>query len=106
MNKHAEGKVRKLTVNQAKVLKAIAFPSNQNLGTAVQGSYVSLATGLTQNALGGTVSALERNDIIMPLGREGRQYNWELVDRDLLEARKNEPETLLELLNKVSGDSK
>lgn len=103
MNKRAEEKIRKLTFNQAKALKAIAFPVNSNFGAAIPGSYVSSATGLTQNALGGTVSALERNDMIMPLGREGRQYNWELVDPDVLNARKEDPAALLDILNKVSG---
>lgn len=107
MDKLAEEKVRKLTQNQAKVLKAVAFPSpDMSFGTAVPGSYVSAATGLTQNALGGTVSALQRNEIIMPLGRDGRQYNWELVDPDVLKARQEDPVSLSEILNKISGESK
>lgn len=106
VNKSAEEKVRKLTQNQAKVLEAITFPSNQSFGTVVPGSYVSLATGLSQNGLGGTVSALQRNDIIMPIGRDGRQYNWELVDLDLIKAREEDPDALKHLLRRVSGEDR
>src|SRR3989338_6123354 len=107
MNKQAEEKIRKLTQNQAKVLKAVAFPSsNIGFGTAIPGSYVSNATGLTQNALGGTVSALQRNEIIMPLGREGRMYNWELVDPDLINAKNEDAKTLKNMLYVISGEKK
>lgn len=106
MRPRAENKVRRLTINQAKVLKAIAFPSNQNFGTAVPTNDVSLASGLSQNSLGGTISALERNDLIMPFGREGRQYNWELVDPDLVRAKKEDPETLKQMLGTISDGGK
>jgi len=104
MDKSTELKVRKLSQNQAKALKAIIFPNNQNFGTAIPGSYISLATGLKHNALGGTVSALTRNEIISPLGKEDRQYNWELTDPDLIQAKNEDPETLLEMLKKIGGE--
>lgn len=105
MNKKAEEKVRKLTQNQAKVLKTIIFPTYK-LGSVIPGSYISTASGLRQNALGGTVSALERNDLISPLGRENRQYNWELTDNDLIDAKREDPKTLADLLNKIAGEYK
>jgi len=105
MNKKAEKKVRNLTQNQAKVLKTIVFPST-NIGSIVPGSYISGASGLRQNSLGGTVSALERNDIISPLGREDRQYNWELTDPDLKQAKQEDPKTLMDLLNRITGEEK
>ena len=66
INKKAEAKVRRLTPNQAKALKAVITGTAS--GIAVTGTYISNATGLTANAVGGTVSALERNDLIQPLG--------------------------------------
>lgn len=106
MNKQAEQKIRNLTQNQAKVLKTIIFPKNQNLGSVIPGSYISLATGLRENSLGGTVSALERNDIISPLGREDRQYNWELTDPDLKQAKQEDPKTLKDMINRIAGEGK
>lgn len=106
MNPNAEKKIRKLSMNQAKALKAVVFPTITNLGAAVPGSYISLASGLTQNALGGTVSALERNNIISPLGREARQYNWELTDPDLKQAKQEDPKTLMDMLNSIAGEGK
>ena len=105
MDKRAEEKVRKLTQNQAKVLKAVIFP-NTNIGSIVPGSYISGASGLTQNALGGTVSALQRNDIISPIGRDNRQYNWELIDKDLIVAKKEDPDALRNMLNRITGEDK
>ena len=105
MHKNAEEKIRKLTQNQAKVLKAVMFP-NINVGTVVPGSYISGASGLRQNALGGTVSALERNDIISPFGRDNRQYNWELTDADLITAKEEDPKTLKNMLNRIAGEDK
>ncbi|MBI2338414.1 hypothetical protein HYU95_04490 [Candidatus Daviesbacteria bacterium] len=105
MKKDAESKVRRLTSNQAKVLKAIVFPPS-NVGTVVSGTYISTASGLTGNALGGTVSALERSGTIQPFGREKRQFNWELIDPDLKEAKQRDPRTLKDLLKRIAGDAK
>ena len=103
MNPQAEQKIRNLTQRQAKVLKTIMFPNNSALGSVIPGSYISLETGLRENSLGGTVSALERNNIISPLGRENRQYNWELADPDLKQAKQEDPETLMDMLNRITG---
>lgn len=105
MNRDAELKVRRLTSNQAKALKAIVFPSN-TIGSVVSGAYVSLASGLRGNELGGTVSALERSNMIQPFGREGRQFNWELTDPDIVQAKEEDPKTLIGLLNKIGSDKK
>ena len=105
MDKKTELKVRRLTPNQAKALKAIIFPPS-TVGSVVPGSYISTASGLTGNALGGTVSALERSGTIQPFGREGRQFNWELTDSDLIHAKKEDPKTLADLLNKIAGVNK
>lgn len=106
MNKNAHLKVRRLTKNQAKALKAIAFPISKLAGSAIPGTYVSLASGLRGNELGGTVSALERSNIIQPFGREGRQFNWELTDPDLIQAKKEDPKTLIKILGKLAGEDK
>lgn len=105
MNKDAELKVRRLTSNQAKALKAIIFPPS-NFTTVVSGTYISTASGLTGNALGGTVSALERSGTIQPFGREGRQFNWELADSDLIKAKQEDPKNLKDILNRVAGEKK
>lgn len=102
MNKNAELKVRKLSQNQAKVLEAIISSPSPNF--VVSGTYISTASGLRENALGGTVSALERNGTIQPFGREGRQFNWELTDPDLIQAKKEDPKTLLDLIGRISGE--
>lgn len=101
-NIQAEKKVRRLTQNQARVLRAIVSTpvSMISVGT----SFISTATGLRANELGGTVSALERNGFIQPLGRNGRTFNWELSDSDLKEARDENPQSLQNLLSQVSGD--
>lgn len=104
MKKNTEYKIRRLTQKQAKVLKAII--SSPNGGIIVPGAYISNATGLRGNELGGTVSALERNDIIQPFGREGRQYNWELIDQDLIQAKKEDSDGLSTLLNRIVGEKK
>lgn len=106
MNKKAEEKIRKLTQNQAKVLKTMMFPNNHSLGSVIPGSYISLSTGLRENSLGGTVSALIRNDMISPLGRDNRQYNWELTDSDLKQAKQEDPKTLHDMLNRIAGEVK
>lgn len=103
MNSKAEQKIRNLTQNQAKVLKTVMFPQNQSLGTVIPGNYISLATGLQQNSLGGTVSALERNKLISPFGREDRQYNWELTDPDLQQAKQEDPKKVIEMLTRIAG---
>ncbi len=101
MNNGAEAKIRKLSQNQAKALKAIvSFPVNK--GSVVPGAYVSNASGLSANALGGTVSALARNNFIQPLGRNSRQFNWELVDPDLIQAKKDNSKELLNLIDKIA----
>lgn len=102
MDKKAELKIRRLTPNQAKALKAVVFPQN-TVGSVVSGAYISTASGLTGNALGGTVSALERSGTIQPFGREGRQFNWELTDPDLVQAKKEDSKTLSEILDKIAG---
>lgn len=101
MDKRTELKIRRLTPNQAKALKAIvSAPSS--VGSVVPGTYISTASGLTGNALGGTVSALERSGTIQPFGREGRQFNWELTDPGLIQARKDNPKELLDLIEKIA----
>ena len=102
MNKKAEKKVRRMTQNQARVLRAIvSTPANMvSVGT----SFISTATGLRANELGGTVSALERNGLIQPLGKDGRTFNWELSDFDLKKARDEDPQSLRDMLSRVSGD--
>lgn len=105
MNKDAELKVRRLTPNQAKALKAIVFPPS-NIGTVVSGTYISIASGLAGNSLGGTISALERSGTIQPFGREGRQFNWELTDPDLKKARQEDPKILKEMISRIAGDKK
>ncbi|MBI2039912.1 hypothetical protein HYT18_02470 [Candidatus Microgenomates bacterium] len=103
MNKDAESKVRRLTPNQAKALKVIvSYP----VGSVVSGTYISTATGLTGNALGGTVSALERSGTIQPFGREGRQFNWELTDPDFIQAKKEDPKSLVKILGRIAGEDK
>ena len=54
--------------------------------------------------MGGTVSALERNDLISPLGRDNRQYNWELTDPDLKKAKQEDAKTLEDLLSRIIGE--
>ena len=103
MNKDAESKVRRLTPNQAKALKAIV---SSPVGSVVSGIYISTASGLTGNALGGTVSALERSGTIQPFGREGRQFNWELTDSDIVQAKKEDPKTLVKILGQIAGKVK
>lgn len=105
MHKDAELKVRRLTQNQAKALKAIVFPS-RNIGLVVPGRYVSTASGLRGNEFGGTVSALERSGTIQPFGREGRQFNWELTDEDLIQAKKEDPKTLVRILGQIAGEDR
>lgn len=101
---NTEDKIRRLTQNQAKVLNAIVA------GTAtlkfVSTAYISNATGLTGRALGGTVSALERNNFIQPLGRNNRQFNWELYDPELKQfiQKKHQKQIFDEILNKISGE--
>lgn len=104
MNKKAQLKVRKLTQNQAKALKAIVSAPYTNF--IVPGAFISNASGLRGNELGGTVSALERNGTIQPFGREGRLLNWELTDPDLIQAKKEDPKTLIEILGKLAGEDK
>ena len=105
MDKKAELKIRRLTPNQAKALKAIAFPPS-TVGSVVSGAYVSNASGLRGNELGGTVSALERSGTIQPFGREGRQFNWELTDPDIVQAKKEDPKTLVKVLGQIAGKVK
>jgi len=83
INKSAETKIRRLPVT---------------------GTYISTATGLTANALGGTVSALERNDFIQPLGKEERQFKWELGDPDIITARQEDSKALINIVSRVAGD--
>ena len=97
----AEDKIRRLTQNQAKALSAVV--SGTVSAPTVSTSYISTATGLTGRSLGGTVSALERNNLIQPLGRADREFNWELSDPDIREARDKEPEKVKEILDKVAG---
>lgn len=104
MNRKAELRVRKLTQNQAKALKAIISAPSTNF--IVSGTYISTASGLRGNALGGTVSALERNGTIQPFGREERQFNWELTDPDLIQAKKEDPKTLIKMLGQIVGEDK
>ena len=104
MNKKAENKIRRLSQNQAKVLKEIISYSSTVAGTVVPGSYISNASGISGNMLGGTVSALQRNDIIQPFGREERQFNWELTDPDLIQGYKEDPDTLIKLINRIAGE--
>ena len=103
MHKNAELKVRRLTQNQAKALKAIVFPLS-TVGSVVPGAYVSTASGLRGNEFGGTVSALQRSGTIQPFGREGRQFNWELTDQDLIQAKKEDPKTLIKILGQIAGE--
>lgn len=104
INKDAEFKLRRLTPNQAKVLKVVVVGTTS--GVPVSGAYISNATGLTANALGGTVSALERNDFIQPLGRENRQFKWELGDPDLITAREEDSKALTNILSRIAGEDK
>jgi len=105
MDKKTELRVRRLTSNQAKALKAIVFAPS-NLGSAISGAYISTASGLTGNALGGTVSALERSGTIQPFGREGRQFNWELIDSGLKQAKQEDPMILMDILNRIASKEK
>lgn len=102
MDSKTEEKIRRLTENQARALKAVVEGTAS--GDAVTGTYISNATGLTANALGGTVSALERNDFIQPLGRDGRQFKWELEDQDLIKAQSEDPRGLNNILSRVAGE--
>lgn len=107
MDKKTELKIRRLTSNQAKALRAIiSIPGTAISNPTASGVYISDRTGLQGNSLGGTVSALERNGIIQPLGREERQFNWELRDPDFVKSAASEPEVLIELLDKVAKDKK
>lgn len=101
MGTAAELKVRKLSQNQAKVLQAMVTVPYTSF--VVPGTYISTASGLQGNALGGTVSALERNGTIQPFGRDGRQFNWELTDPDLRQAQQEDPKTLLNMLTTIAG---
>lgn len=106
MNKRVETKIRRLSQNQAKALKAIVSFPGVNFGSLVPGSHISNASGLRGNELGGTVSSLQRNNFIQPFGRDGRQFNWELVDPDLKQAKKEDQKTLLEILERIGGEKK
>jgi len=101
MGTMAELKVRKLTQNQARVIQAMVSVPYANF--VVPGTYISTASGLQGNALGGTVSALERNGFIQPFGRDGRQFNWELIDPDLIQAHQEDSKTLLNMLTAIAG---
>ena len=37
------------------------------------------------------------------VGRNGRQFNWELTDPDLRQARQEDPRTLLNMLTTIAG---
>lgn len=105
MHKTAEDKIRRLTQNQAKALQAlISAPTTSN--PVASGTYISNASGLRGNSFGGTVSALERNGTIQPIGREGRQFNWELTDPDLKQAQQKDRETLLAMLKRITKEIK
>lgn len=108
MNPKAEEKLRRLTKNQAKVLKTMIFPPNfpkdLSVNATISGSYISNASGYSGNMLGGTVSSLERNDLIQPFGKEGRKFNWQVTDLDLLKAKEEDPKTLQEWLEQLSGE--
>ncbi|GEM_PF-3446869 len=104
MDTKTEDKVRRLTTNQARALKAIVFPTvTETVGT-VSGASISVASGISGTMLGGTISSLERNNIIRPMGRDGRVFRWELTDNDLIEAKKTDPVTLHDLITKVGGE--
>lgn len=105
MNKKTELMVRRLTPNQAKALRAIVFAPS-NLGPAISGAYISTVSGLTGNALGGTVSALERSGTIQPFGREGRRFNWELTDSDLKQAKQEDSMILMDILDRIASKEK
>jgi hypothetical protein len=92
MKKETENKLRRLTSNQASALKTFITKPMATSG----------ATGYSGQSLGGTVSALTRTGFIEPLGREGRQFRWELSDPDLKISLKQNKEEILVLLNRVS----
>ena len=66
MGNSKDMKVRRLTKNQAITLLNIVNKEPFKLN---------------KNSLGGSLSALERNGFIVPLGRVGRNLNWELIQQ-------------------------
>ena len=101
MDKRVELKIKRMTPNQARAIRAIVS-FHTSMGSVVSGATISRTSGLTGNALGGTVSALERSGTIQPFGREGRMLNWELTDPDLIQAKKDNSKELLELIDKIA----
>lgn len=94
MKSQTEEKLRRLTRNQAKALTTFI----------TKPSAASGATGLRGPMLGGTMSALERAGTVSPLGKEGRQFRWEITDPDIAEDLQENRKEIIDLLERISGN--
>lgn len=92
MEKELEQKLRRLTPNQAGALSALILNPMSLSGIV----------GKKGKELGGILSALARNDLIQPIGREARQYRWEIADDRLKRGLKIDYQGVLKLLKQVA----
>ena len=92
MNQKTDELLRRLTKNQAEALKTFI----------TKPSAASGATGMRGPTLGGTMSALERSGLLKPLGRENRQFKWEIGNQNLAEDLEKDRKEILELLERIS----
>ena len=88
MDKATEKKLRSLSVKQADALKTFILRPAISSG----------ATGYNGRSLGGIISSLHRNGLIDPLGKENRQFRWEIADENLKKDLSDNFEEVIELL--------
>lgn len=87
----SEQKLRKLSPRQAEILLAIIKePKGSDL--AYSGW-----------KLGGILSALQRNKLIQPLGKENRRSHWEIADENLMADIVENSNRVNELLRRIAG---
>lgn len=92
MEKEIEQKLRRLTSNQAAALSALILNPMSLSGTV----------GKKGKGLGGIMSALVRNGLIQPIGREARQYRWEIADDHLKRNLKSDYRAVIKLLKQIA----
>lgn len=92
MEKEIEQKIRRLTPNQAAALSTLILNPMSLSGIV----------GKKGKGLGGIMSALARNGLIQPIGREARQYRWEITDEYLKRSLKSDYRGVLKLLKQIA----
>lgn len=92
MREVTEENLRSLTSRQAGALVTLIEEAGSLSG----------AIGLSGRPLGGILSALSRKSLIKPLGREKRQFRWEIGDPDLKADLHDNRREVLRLLNKIA----